>query len=130
MDSQDPSLGVGCILQHHHSLSVTTGGDILCCHLSWGSLRVPYMKMVRGVPLGVFLFLLLLIQQQSYLPLEAIRGISVGYLRCYPSMFLEHVLHHPDCCSFILVCHQDSIMDGQSNNIMLSEGQQYVHQDV
>lgn len=33
-----------------------------------GILRVPYMKRVRGVPLGGFLFLLLLIQQQSYPP--------------------------------------------------------------
>ena len=31
-----------------------------------GVLRVPYMKRVGGVPLGVFLFLLL--QQQSYPP--------------------------------------------------------------
>ena len=33
MDSVGPPLGLGCILQHHHSLSVTVGGDILCCHL-------------------------------------------------------------------------------------------------
>ena len=37
----------------------------------------------------------------------------MGYLRRYPSMFPEHVLHHPDCCFFIFICHQDSIMDGE-----------------
>ena len=31
-------------------------------------LRVPYMKRVRGIPLGVFLFLLFLLLQQSYPP--------------------------------------------------------------
>ena len=45
-------------------------------------------------------------------------------------MLLEHVLHHPDCCFFVLICHQDSIMDGKSNNIILLEGQQHVQQDV
>ena len=40
----------------------------------WGSLRVPYMKRVRGVPLGVFLFLLLLIQHQSYPSLGGLSG--------------------------------------------------------
>ena len=127
MDSQDPSLGVGCIVQHHRPLRVTVGGDILCCHLPWGSLRVPYMKRVTGVPLGVFLFLLFLIQQQSY---PSLGRVLVGYLRYYPSMLLEYVLHHPDCCFLILICHKDSIMDGKSNNIILLEGQQHVRQDV
>ena len=39
LDSLGPPLGLGCILQHQHSLSVTVGGDILCCHLPLG---VPY----------------------------------------------------------------------------------------
>ena len=74
IDSLGPPPGVGCILQHQLPLWVTLGGDILCCHLPWGSLRVPYMKRVRGISLGVFLFLLLLIQQQSYLSLGILSG--------------------------------------------------------
>jgi len=73
------------------------------------------MKRVRGVPLGVFLFLSLLIQQQSYPSLEVLRGTSVGYLRRYPNMLLEYFLHHTDCCFFVLICRQDSIMDGEGN---------------
>ena len=33
MDILDPPTGEGCILQHHHPLSITVGGDIPCCHI-------------------------------------------------------------------------------------------------
>ena len=56
------------------SPEATVGGDILCCHLPLGFL-VPYMKRVRGVPLGVFLFLLFWIQQQSYLSLGVLNEL-------------------------------------------------------
>ena len=71
-------------------------------------LRVPYMKRVRGVPLGVFVYVV--IDTTTFIPLP--RGSLVGHLRCYPSILPEHFLHHSDCFFFILVCHQDSIMDG------------------
>ena len=42
-------MGLGCILQHYHPLSVTVGGDILCCHLPFGFLTGPlYEEGERG----------------------------------------------------------------------------------
>ena len=52
------------------------------------------MKRVRGVPLWFLLFMLLLIQQHSYLSLGR---AAVCYLRCYPSMLLEYCVDDPEC---------------------------------
>ena len=45
-----------------------------------------------------------------------------GNLRGDPGMILEDLLHDRDCCLFMLLHHDDSIMDRESDDTLRPEG--------
>ena len=45
-----------------------------------------------------------------------------GDLRGDPCMILEDLLHDRDCCLFMLLHHDDSIMDGEGYDTFRPEG--------
>ena len=78
------------------------------------TIRVPYMKRVKGA-LRVLLFFCYSttnIPPPRDLLQGDLRDLLQGDLRGDPGMILEDLLHDRDCCLFMLLHHDDSIMDG------------------
>ena len=51
-----------------------------------------------------------------------LRDLPEGDLRGDPGMMIEDLLHYLDCCLFMLLHHDDSIMDGEGDDTLRPEG--------
>ena len=74
------------------------------------------MKSLRGA-LRVVLFFC-----YSTTNIPPPRDLLQGDLRGDPGMMIEDLLHYLDCCLFMLLHHDDSIIDGEGDDTLRPEG--------